>query len=62
MKSIKEPTGINRKDLSGLIFFDGEDQHFAERKKMQMMQQKDWIDQQHKEKEARIKLAKEEEK
>ena len=35
-----------RVDISGARVFDGEDQGYGNRLRMQQMQQKDWIDQQ----------------
>jgi len=56
----KDPA--ERVGISGCLAFDGEDKTYEDRKKKQQAQQKDWIEQQHKEKMDRKKLAKEEEK
>ena len=60
--TVKEKDPTSRKGISGLTAFDGEDHSFEDRKKLQKLQQKDWIEQQRREKETRKTLAKEEEK
>eukprot|EP00831_Metopus_contortus_P051498 TRINITY_DN4322_c0_g2_i8.p1 TRINITY_DN4322_c0_g2~~TRINITY_DN4322_c0_g2_i8.p1 ORF type:complete len:188 (-),score=62.68 TRINITY_DN4322_c0_g2_i8:37-600(-) len=51
----------DRKGISGLTAFDGEDLKSSERERMQKMQQNDWIKQQKEEKEEKKRLMKEEE-
>jgi len=48
--------------VSSLKIFDGEDLTYGDRKRIQALQQKDWIDQQIREKQERIKAEKEAEK
>jgi len=49
----------NKIGVSSLKIFDGEDLTFGDRKRIQALQQKDWIEQQIKEKQERLKAEKE---
>ena len=60
MKRVTVPIGPDRKDVSSLLYFDGEDRNAEDREKMQLMQLKEWSDQQANEKRAREALDKEE--
>ena len=51
----------DRNGISGLITFDGEDVKFHDRKKCYQSTQKEWVEEQKKEKELRIQFEKEEE-
>eukprot|EP00826_Nyctotherus_ovalis_P044587 TRINITY_DN4823_c0_g1_i6.p1 TRINITY_DN4823_c0_g1~~TRINITY_DN4823_c0_g1_i6.p1 ORF type:complete len:149 (+),score=44.92 TRINITY_DN4823_c0_g1_i6:103-549(+) len=61
MKRVTVPVGPDRTDVSSLLYFDGEDRNAEDRAKMQLMQLKEWSNQQVNEKRAREALEKEEE-
>lgn len=65
MKRTKENWQVghpeDRNGISGLITFDGEDNKFHDRKKFYQSTQKEWVEEQKKEKEQRLQFEKEEE-
>lgn len=66
MKRTKERFGkfesYNQTGQSGLKVFDGEDLEYQDRIRLQQLQQKNWVEQQHYEKELRLQQERQEEK
>ena len=66
MKRTKERFGkfesYNQNGQSGLKVFDGEDLEYQDRIRLQQLQQKNWVEQQHYEKELRLQQERQEEK